>query len=166
MSDPLGQPQMAGEPGAQGPAARRNPDDPLTRAELWRLFGLAALMSFLVLLFGGLALRAYAGVRFSDYLRPPAEDWWGWLFLFALAGAVTFGALAVSWRLAYRKYGDPRWGMALALLVVVLFAVLVWPTPWTYREYGCKIFQINRFIGRMTEVPTTVPGCVGAPGAR
>ena len=165
----------AGEKDTKGPAGKkpgdgdkkkRNPEDPLTRKELWWLFGLAAVMSFLVLLFGGLALRAYAGVRFKDYLQSPAGAWWDWLLIFAGAGAIAVGALAVSWRLAHRKYGSPRWGLALAVLAVVLFGLLVWPTPWTYREYGCKIFQINRFLGRIYELPTKVPGCDPEAAAR
>jgi hypothetical protein len=135
------------------------PDAPLPTPKLFKLFGLAALMAFLVLMFGGLAVRAYVAFRRAEDVLAYQHDFWGALFTFAIAGAIALGALVVSWRLAYRKGDDPRWGMALFLSIIVLFGLLVWPTPWKYSEYGCKIFQINRFIGRYTELPTKVPGC-------
>ena len=150
---------IANEPKAGAPLQRRAADERLTRHDLWRLFALVAAMAFLIILFGGLAFRAYVGVRFTDMLPKPDRDWWVWLITFAVAGAIAIAAVAICWRLAHRKKDEARWGRALALLLVVLFGLLVWPTPWTYREYGCKIFQINRFLGRMTPLETKVPGC-------
>jgi hypothetical protein len=157
-SPPGGQPS-GGPPGGQLPQRRATGEELLKSEDLEALFWRVSGLALLVLLFGGLALRAYAGMRFREHLNPPDDQWWVWLGVFSVAGGIAIGALAVCWRLANRKKGEARWGMALALLVIVLFGLIVWPTPWTYRAYGCKIFQINRLIGRMTPLDTTVPGC-------
>ncbi len=150
------------EPPPEQPLAQRitTNDESLKPDELEGLFWRVSGLAFLVLLFGGLALRAYAGMRFMDHFTVPGYQWWVWLGIFSVAGGIAIGALVVCWRLANRKKEEARWGMALGLLLVVLFGLLVWPTPWTYREYGCKIFQINRLIGRMTPLDTQVLACL------
>ena len=119
--------------------------------EIFKLGGEAVALSFLVLFFGGLAHRAYSVLRYKE---PEAVlscglncDWVKSLLVFAVCGAVTVGTILFAWRLSHPKRSSPGWGLAAALLAVVLFGLLVWPTPWTYREYGCEIFQINRFVG-------------------
>ena len=125
---------------------------------LWTLAWRVAVVSFLVLFFGALALRAYWVLRFA---RPETVWDWEWvlsLLVFAVCGAVTTGTLAVAWRLMHRKKAAPNWSMAFVLLGVLLFGLLVWPTPWTYREYGCQVFQINRFVGSRTPI-AQLPSC-------
>lgn len=133
-------------------------NEDLSWMEVIKVGRLAAAISFLALVSLGVALRAYSALRFPEEVAQPEGAWWLWLFEFGVGGAVMVGTVAVAWRLANRKRSAPRWGMAVVFLSIVLFGLLVWPTPWTFREYGCKVFQINRVLGRPTEV-TTLPSC-------
>lgn len=132
--------------------------------DLWDLGWKTGVVSFLALCFGGLALRAYSVLRFKEPTKLPEPtklldfDWLLSLVIFGLCGAVTIATLVVAWRLVHRKRSAPNWSMAFVLLCIVLFTLLVWPTPWTYREYGCQVFQINRFIGSRTPI-AQLPSC-------
>jgi hypothetical protein len=132
--------------------------DDVEPKDLWKLGWQTGVVSWAVLFFGGLGLRAYAVLRFSE---PKDLLDWSWLFslfVFGVCGAVTIAVLAVGWRLAHPKRSAPSWGLAFILAVVVVFGLLVWPTPWTYRQYGCDVFQINRALGTRTQI-TRLPSC-------
>ena len=142
---------------------KAGPDGKIPPLKLLWLGLLAAVISFAVLYFGNVGLKGYYGLKFNDP-QFPGPAWWEWLRWLSLGGAVTIGALTVAWRLINRVEGQAHWGMALTLIAAVLFAFLVWPTPWMYRQYGCTVYQINRFYGNSTEV-TTIPSCEPAPAA-
>ena len=139
-------------------------DDPnrLRPGEIWNIGLTTGLLAFLILFAGGLALRAYFLARFTVPVGGPFEVWLKWLFVFSLGGGVVVGTLAAAWRLINRRRGQPHWGAALIALVLVLFGLLVWPTPWSYRTYGCDVLQINRFIGR-SSVIARIPACEAVP---
>jgi hypothetical protein len=118
----------------------------------------AGLIGFLILLAGGVALRAYYAVRYTEHAAWPTLEWVIWLFVFSLGGGVVVGTVVTAWRLVNRKPKQPRWGVGLIVLVIVLFGFLVWPTPWSYRQYGCDVLQINRFIGRVSVI-AKIPAC-------
>jgi hypothetical protein len=143
------------------------PTDPdPDRLSWWELLWLAlltAILCFLILYFGGIGLRAYHGVRFDSAL-PFGPGWWDLLLRFSFGVAVALGTLTLVWRLIYRKRGQAHWGTALLVIGVLLFGFLVWPTPWTYPQFGCTVFQINRLVGHYKEV-TKVPMCEQALGA-
>lgn len=143
-----------------------NQPDP-DRLTFWEILNIGlttGLLAFLILYFGGLALRAYFVARFTEPVGGPFEEWRKWLFVFSFGGGVVLGTVAAAWRLINRRRRHPRWGVALIALVVVLFGLLVWPTPWSYRKYGCDVLQINRFIGR-SSVIARIPACEPAPPA-
>jgi hypothetical protein len=119
---------------------------------------LAAFIVFLVLYAAGYAFGLYHSLRFRDPSVILDGAWGSHLRLFALAGGLVAGTLVAAWRLINRERGEANWTSALIILAVFLFGLLVWPTPWTYHEFGCKVFQINRFVGRATEV-TRLPAC-------
>lgn len=135
----------------------------LSLLEIFRTALWAAGLSCLLLVSLGLARRAYSALRVPGAQLPPgawlpSHDWLQTVVLLAVSGGVSVGILVFTWRLVHRKRWAPSWGMAMFLLVIVLFALLIWPTPWTYREYGCKVFQINRILGTRSEV-VGLPGC-------
>lgn len=136
--------------------AEENKSDELSP---WRIiwYGLlTAIIVFLVLYAGGYAYGLYQSLRFRDPLVVLDGAWGTQLRSFALFGAMAAGTMVAAWRIINRT--QPNWSAALVLLAVFLFGLLIWPTPWTYREFGCKVFQINRFVGRPTEV-VTLPAC-------
>lgn len=142
------------------------PDRKLPWLRLLWLGLLAAALSFLVLYFGGFGLKAYHGVRFDSTW--PESRWWDLLRLFSLGGAVAIGTLTLCWRLIHRVEGQSHSGTALVVVGVVLFGFLVWPTPWTYRQFGCTVFQINRIMGHYREVakmPSCEPAAVAGAAA-
>lgn len=118
---------------------------------------LAAVLSYLVLHFGGEALRSYNALR-AGSAPTPFADWPPWLDSLSVGGGVAIGALVLAWRLIYRTDGQPHVGAALAVLAVVLFGIFVWPTPWKYEQFGCAVYQINRVRGHFQEV-AKVPSC-------
>jgi hypothetical protein len=120
---------------------------------------LAAVLSYLVLYYGGEALKSYNTLRGGPEIPPPpTTDWSRWLKRLSVGGGIAIGALVLAWRLIYRMEGQPHVGMALAVLAVVLFGIFVWPTPWKYEQFGCAVYQINRVRGHFQEV-TKVPSC-------
>jgi hypothetical protein len=126
---------------------------------------LAAVLSYLVLYYGGEALKSYHELRGGNLgPPPPPKDWSAWLNKLSIGGGIAIGALIVAWRLIYRTDGQSHLGTALALIAVLLFGIFVWPTPWTYKQFGCTVFQIDRIRGHYTEV-TKVPFCEPAPAA-
>ena len=137
-------------------------DGNVSPKELWGLAWKVAAVSFLVLGFGGLALRGYAVLRFSDSAMKVPKllkgDWLESLLIFAVCGAVTFASVVVAWRLMHPKRSAPGWSLGVIVLGILLFTILVWPTVWTYREYGCQILRINRLTGTPTDI-ATLPGC-------
>jgi len=137
-----------------------NQADPerLRSREIWTIGWTTGILAFLILFFGGLASRAYFLARFTDPVGTSFEQWLIWLFLFSLGGGVVVGTVAAAWRLIHRRRRQPRWGIAVIALIFVLFGLLVWPTPWSYRTYGCDVLQINRFIGR-SSVIARIPAC-------
>lgn len=127
---------------------------------------IVAALSGLVLLFGGLALKAYARLRYDGGAAPPYNWWWiGVLVVFSLGGAIAIGTISVAWRWMHRKRAQPQWGMAFVLLAVILFGLLVWPTPWKYKEFGCKVYHLNRFVGgyrKVADLPSCEPPATAA----
>ena len=117
----------------------------------------AAIVIVLVVFGMGAMLRAYSELRPGGkvWIRP--DDWVWPLIGLSLASGLVVGALVIGWRLMNRRQNDPRWGMALLLIAILLFAAIVWPTPWAYREYDCAIVQVNRITGQEgLRVPTTL----------
>ncbi len=136
--------------------------DDVGPSELWTLGWETAAVSWAVLFFGGLALRAYAVLSFGEPKPLLDCDWLLSLFVFSVCGAVAIAVLAVGWRLAHRKRAAPGWGLAFILLAVMLFALLVWPTPWTYRQFGCEVYRVNRILGNQSRV-ARLPSCDDRP---
>jgi hypothetical protein len=134
------------------------PPDDLSAGEARKIGVYSGLIALLVLLAGGVALRAYYAVRYPEHVGWPSTEWWVWLVVFSGGGGVVVGTVATAWRLIHRRRRQPHWGTAMVVLVVVLFGLLVWPTPWTYRQYGCDVLQINRFIGRISVI-AKIPAC-------
>jgi hypothetical protein len=137
--------------------APRN-DGKLSWARLLTLSLLAVALSYLVLYYGGIALKTYSGLRAADSPISPDAQFYDWLQVLSRGGAIAIGALTLAWRLINRNHGQARFGTALALIAVVLFAVLVWPTPWSYKRFGCDVFQVNRIRGEPLKI-TTIPFC-------
>lgn len=135
---------------------KAGPDGKIPPLKILWLGLLAAAISFVVLYSGNVGLKGYYGLFNGEPF--PESEWWRWLYWLSLGGAGTIGALTAAWRLIYRIEGQAHWGMALTLIAAVLFAFLVWPTPWMYRQYGCTVYQINRFYGNSAEL-TTIPSC-------
>lgn len=132
-------------------------DDRLPGLKLVWLGLLAGAISYLVLYFGGMAVKSLAQMR---GVLPNIA--WEHLEGFSRGAAITIGALTLAWRLIYRIEGQAHWGRALVVVGIVLFGFLVWPTPWTYRRFGCDVYQISRFMGARERV-TTIPACEPAP---
>ena len=125
----------------------------------------AAILSYLVLYYGGEALKSYQQLRGDAPIAPPPpKDWSAWLDKFSMGGAIAIGALTLAWRLIYRTDGQSHLGTALAVLAVLLFGIFVWPTPWKYKQYGCTVFQVDRVRGQYKPV-THVPFCEPTPAA-
>jgi H+/Cl- antiporter ClcA len=138
------------------------PPENLSPGEIWKIGIYAGIIAFLILFFGSLAYRAYFVARFTEPVARPTEEWLLWMLVFSLGGGVVVGTLAAAWRLINRRRRQPRWGTAVIVLAFVLFGLLVWPTPWSYRTYGCDVLQINRFIGRSTPI-AKIPACEAVP---
>jgi hypothetical protein len=136
-------------------------DGKLSWLRLLALSLLALILSYLVLYYGGIALKTYSGL--ADAVSPD-DRFHDWLRELSRGGAIAIGALTLAWRLINRNQGQARLGTALALIAVVLFAVLVWPTPWSYKRFGCDVFQVNRIRGEPQKI-TTIPFCEQAAGA-
>jgi hypothetical protein len=141
-----------------GHAADREPISP---EAIVRIALLTALIVALLLWAGGIALNSYGVIRFRYVTEKLDVLWHVYLMFFALTGGIVAGALAGAWRLINRR--EARWSAAGFIAIVVLFALMVWPTPWTYRQFGCKVFQVNRFVGNWTQV-TTLPACESETG--
>src|SRR5688572_3337458 len=90
----------------------------------------AAIVIVLVVFGMGAMLRAYSELRPGGkvWIRP--DDWFWPLVGLSFTSGLVVGALVTGWRLMNRRQNDPRWGMAMLLIAIVLFAVIVWPTPW------------------------------------
>lgn len=97
-----------------------------------------------VLFFGGLSARGLAGL-----LKWPGRlvelDWWqffGMLLMFSVGG----GVVVALWGLGNRR--RPRWRLGLVVLALILFSLLVWPTPFKYyKGRGGELVKVNRITG-------------------
>lgn len=137
---------------------RVSDDNELSWRDIIKVGLIVAVLSFLLLFFGGLALKTYDELRYQGPGEPLDLAWLVGLVFFSVGGAVAIGTITIAWRWMHRRPSQPQWGMAFVLLAIVLFGILVWPTPWKYREFGCKVYQLNRFFGGYREV-TTLPSC-------
>jgi membrane protein YdbS with pleckstrin-like domain len=41
-------------------------------------------------------------------------------------------------------------GRIILIVLAVIFAIYVWPTPYREYRFGNRIFQVNRFTGRVS----------------
>lgn len=139
-------------------------DDIVGLKDFWTLGWQTGVVSWAVLFFVGLGLRAYAVLRFNEPEPLLDRHWLLALLVFSLCGAVAVAVLAVGWRLGHRKRSAPGWGLAFVLAVVVVFALLVWPTPWTYRQFGCEVYRVNRILGNQSRV-ARLPSCDDKPAS-
>ena len=114
-------------------------------------------LSFIVL-FCGLGARFV----YSSLMTPGGSgslDWpsvrrtLAWLALSSLLGALAFTAFLVAWRLGNRVRDEARWAGAAVVLVVILFVLFVWPTPYTYRYVGSELIRIHRVTGLSEKIP-------------
>lgn len=90
---------------------------------------------------GSLALVASDGV--TRGLEPLAFGF----VVFVAAGALTVALLALTWRAAHPE--EPDWRRGLVLLLLLLFAVFIWPTPYEHYRVGQSlvIIRVNRLTG-------------------
>ena len=114
---------------------------PLSARDLRRISGWTAVIVFVLVLFGSVAIDA--GRAAPTWPDPWAKE----RLLFAFACAVVAGVLVLTWRLIYRKPDEARWGMAVMLVALLGFLVLVWPTLWRYHDYGCDVLKTHRLTG-------------------
>lgn len=73
--------------------------------------------------------------------------------VFLVAGGLTVALLGLAWRAA--SPDRPDWRLALIVLLVLLFSVFVWPTPYTYRQVGYRgeiTLRINRVTGSVVVI--------------
>ncbi len=109
-----------------------------------------------VLLTGALSARGISIIRHID--GTPAELFPHYYFpalvVFALAGGITVGLLFLSWRIA--QPGGFGWGMGVFVLVVALFAIFVWPTPFKYYRTEANplvLLRVTRATGHGAIIP-------------
>ena len=135
------------------------PNGPISNQRIVRVALLTALIVLLVVFFAGVA-----GIGHRD-LRAAANADWRWfqpLLFLSVGAAAMSGAVVAAWRLINRR--DPQWALGLLVAAIAFFALMVWPTRWTYPEYGCSIYRIDRMFGTRDFVQP-VPACE-AEGAR
>jgi hypothetical protein len=106
----------------------------------------------------GLGVASMAAARISEgfpglWAVLFGSDWVRWIGLISLAAGLVAGAAVVAWRLISP---EPRWGVALLLLGAIAFLVLVWPTPWVYRQFGCTVVKVTRLTGHHDPNPLSV----------
>jgi hypothetical protein len=121
-----------------------------------RYLGVWSLIGAGVLLTGALSARGISIIRqidgkppdlFPDYYLPA-------LVIFALAGGVTVGLLFLSWKIA--QPGGFGWGMGVFVLVIALFAIFVWPTPFKYYRTQANplvLLRVTRATGHGAIIP-------------
>lgn len=94
-----------------------------------------------VLFFGGLSVRGLAGLL-AWQVKP---DWWqfvGMLLMFSVGG----GVVVALWGLGNRR--RPRWRLGLVVLALILFGLLVWPTPFKYHKgREGELVKVTRITG-------------------
>lgn len=97
-----------------------------------------------VLFFGGLSARGLAGLMEWPG-RLVRLDWWqflGLLLMFSVGG----GVVVALWGLGNRR--RPRWRLGLVVLALILFGLLVWPTPFKYyKGRGGELVKVTRITG-------------------
>lgn len=127
----------------------------------WCLIAIALLFA------AGFGARALKFLMQQQLFEPDRDFVWT-LFWFSLGGGVTIGLLIFAWQIART---DPLGKIiALAVLLVLAFGVLVWPTPYKYyRERNFNwVVRINRITGDMRYElapvqPTPTPPSPGQP---
>ena len=122
----------------------------LTYLVMWSVIGAG------VLLTGALSARGISIIRQID--GTPAElfpdDYFRALVVFSVAGGVTIGLLFLSWKIA--QPGGFGWGMGVFVLVIALFAIFVWPTPFKYyrtSENPLVLLRVTRATGHGEIIP-------------
>jgi len=132
-------------------------EDAVPLRDVLRVGGYAAIVVAIITFGIGWMVEAYAKLRPAAKIDLPS-DWSWFLAQFSIAAGLVAGALVIGWRLMNRRPNEPRWGMAMLLVWLVVFAVVVWPTPWVARKYDCAILHVNRVTGheRLPRVPTTL----------
>jgi hypothetical protein len=70
------------------------------------------------------------------------------LVLFSVGGGLAFAALRVAAGLVARSGA-----LVVAVLVVVLWGLIIWPTPFKYRVVDKQLYKINRVMGSVEPVP-------------
>lgn len=94
-----------------------------------------------VLFFGGLSVQELARLLGGPVVLEGDEFVWR-LVLFSIGG----GVVVALWGLANRH--KPRWGLGLFLLALILFGLLVWPTPfWYYEGPKRELVRVTRVTG-------------------
>ena len=117
---------------------------------IWSLIGAG------VLLTGALSARGVSIMRQIDG-TPAAlfpENYFQALLVFSCAGGITVGLLFLSWKIA--QPGGFGWGMGVFVLVVALFAVFVWPTPFKYYRDAADpliLLRVTRATGHGEIIP-------------
>jgi hypothetical protein len=98
-------------------------------------------------LFGaGLAAQALMSLM-------PGGPPFAWTFLeplavFSVGGGLAVAALRVAAGLVARSGA-----LVVAILVVVLWGLIIWPTPFKYRVVDKQLYKINRVMGSVQPVP-------------
>lgn len=112
-----------------------------------RCFLAAAGLGAGVLSLGSLALLAH------DNITQGGEPILFGFSVFVLAGGLTVALLALAWRAGHS--GEPDWRHALFLLLALLFAVFIWPTPYEHYRApeSVAVVRVNRVTGAVTLVP-------------
>ncbi len=136
------------------------------RANLWT-FVKWCLIAIALLFAAGLGARALKFLMQQQSLSPqppfsPDAGFLWTLFWFSLGGGATIGLLIFAWQIART---DPLGKLvALAVLLVLVFGVVIWPTPYKY--YRAKnldwVVRITRIAGTVCyfeRVPTLPEPC-------
>jgi hypothetical protein len=132
------------------------PNEGITNGRIAYLAFLAAAIAFVIIFFGGIAAIGYADLKGKEWSAGQVAS----LFAVSFGSAIVVGALLAAWRLINRR--TPQWGVAAVVIAVLLFAFLVWPTPWTYVEHGCVVHRVNRLFGTYDN-KTQLPSCEPKP---
>lgn len=116
-----------------------------------------AALGVCVLFFGGLAMRGLEVLWHwgeAGYDPGPGRPFFRALLTFSIGGGITIGFLILIWWMIAPP--DVRWGLGIAVLCVLLFALFVWPTPYAYWKTGQKgvLLKVNRLTGQGEYVPT------------
>lgn len=119
----------------------------------WKTFLVVwALIGFGALFFGGLGGRAYKAMRGPGYIDFGWDFVWV-LLVFAVGGGITIGLLVLAWRIIVQM--GYSWTLGMAVLILVLFALIVWPTFYKYYRTDTPdiLLKINRLTGSAEYIP-------------